>query len=172
MASSLPFGEWVKACLYLSYNRESMGWWLQERGLWTMTMGQPSTRSGFLWIILSSDRINQPRRWSSLNRKNGAGKKKKLMQSRAVLNRTKAIYFFPALLQERFNGTINNSGHKQVDENFTPLLVSMWHIEESPKFHKKKKIPYRSFEKLEFMYLVWPGYMACADAWRKWGYLL
>lgn len=57
------------------------------------------------------------------------------MQSKAMLNRTTAIYLFPALLQERFKRAINNSAQKQVDENLIPLLVFRQHVEDSPKFH-------------------------------------
>lgn len=49
--------------------------------------------------------------------------KKMLMQSKAVLNRTTAICLFPALLQKRFKGAINNSVQKRVDENLTPVLI-------------------------------------------------
>lgn len=58
------------------------------------------------------------------------------MQSKAMLNRTTAIYLFPAFLQERFKRAINNSAQKQVDENLIPLLVFRQHVEDSPKFHK------------------------------------
>lgn len=145
--------------------RESTHWWLQARGLWTVTVGQAGTWTGFVWITLSNDRINQPRRLSSLNRKNEAAKKKKkkLMQSKAVLNRTTAIYFFLNLFQERFKGAINNSVQKQVVENLTPLLVSRWHIEENPKFHKKYFI--RSFEKLEFIHIGLPGWWRATKSW-------
>ena len=74
---------------------------------------------------------------SSLNRKNEAAKKKKkLMQSKAVLNRTTAIYLFSPLLQERFKGAINNSVLKQVNENLIPFLVFRQHIADSPKFQE------------------------------------
>ena len=102
-----------------------------------MTAGRPGIQPAFIWITLSSDRINQPWRLSSLNRKNEAAKKKKkLMQSKAVLNRTTAIYLFSPLLQERFKGAINNSVLKQVNENLIPFLVFRQHIADSPKFQE------------------------------------
>ena len=77
------------------------------------------------------------------------------MQSRAVLNRTTAIYLFSPLLQERFKGAINNSVLKQVNENLIPFLVFRQHIGDNPKVHKKYFTG--SLEKLEFIYLECPG---------------
>ena len=81
-------------------------------------------------------------------------KKKKLMQSKAVLNRTTAIYLFSPLLQERFKGAINNSVLKQVNENHILFLVFRQHIGDSPKFHKKYFTVF--LEKLQFIYLQCP----------------
>ena len=81
-------------------------------------------------------------------------KKKKLMQSKAVLNRTTAIYLFSPLLQERFKGAINNSVLKQVNENHILFLVFRQHIGDSPKFHKKYFTVF--LEKLQFIYLECP----------------
>ena len=76
------------------------------------------------------------------------------MQSKAVLNRTTAIYLFSPLLQERFKGAINNGVQKQVNENLILFLVFRQHIGDSPKFHKKYFTVF--LEKLQFIYLECP----------------
>lgn len=77
------------------------------------------------------------------------------MKSKAVLNRTTAIYLFSPLLQKRFKGAVNNSVLKQVNEKIIPFLAFWQHIGDSPKFHKKYFTG--SLEKLEFIYLECPG---------------
>lgn len=127
-----------KPCLNFSYKQGSRGWWLAGSRAMDCDYAMAWHSAWFIWKTFSSDRINQPWRLSSLNRKKWGlqEKKKKLMQSKSVLNRTTAIYLFSALLQGRFKGTVNNSVQKQIDKNLIPLLLFRQPIEESPNFHK------------------------------------